>query len=625
MPGVVAIATRPARPAVATGVMARPSAGGERLALATLLLVALALRLPGLFHDLPYSYYGDELHLVRRAMAMGTGDLDPHWYNKPAGLMYALLALYALFYGICRLSGTVDSPEAFGAWFLADHGPFLLIGRTLVLAAGIGLVLATFRLARALRLDRTTALLAALAVAVLPPLSYHSVVVKEDVPSAALLVAALWLWVEGSRSGGVRPLLLAGVAAGLSAGVKYYGVLAVPVFALALLRPTPAATRVKVLVALAAFALTLFAATPFSFLRGAVFAELAGLLSSFAAGTPAWDPDNGVFFVHGLAGVPGALALVFDQLARPDVFGLALLALAAAGAVLWSRGRRGRERLPVLLLPVLGYLVLASTLWAYHPSPRHASGVYPLLAILAAGALRLLTRRMRPGGLSARHAALLAGIGVLAPALLVTAGRQLDLLRPDTRTLAARWLEAHLPPDAKVFLDDYGPVLHPSPAAIARYEARMAGLPPDDPFVVHRAEAFALMKRHPPQPAFDVEVLAHPWWSPVELSEEEIRRNPRHRRKASPIETYRPPPLSELRARGFRFVVVSEASLARYRAPDAARRYPSFARFDRELAALEPLVVFDPRELDARGPRILVYDLGQDLEPPPPRPAGARR
>jgi len=587
-------------------------------ALVAVLVLALALRLPGLFHDLPYSYYGDELHLVKRAMAMGTGDLDPHWYNKPAGLMYALLALYAAFYVVCRILGTVDSPEAFGAWFLADQGPFLLIGRSLVLLAGIGLVAATFALARALRLDRTTAALAAVAVAVLPPLSHHSIVVKEDVPSAALLVAALWQWAEGLRRARPRALLAAGVAAGLSAAVKYYGVLAIPVFAVALLRPPAGIRRRVVAAALAAFALTFFVATPFSFLSGAVLADVTEVLTSFIANTPAWDPDNRVFFVHGLAGVPGALALVFDQLARPDVFGLPLLVLAACGAWARARGRRTRARLSILLLPPFGYLVLASTLWAYHPSPRHASAVYPLLAILAAGAIRLVARRLRPAALSARQAAWLAGLGVLAPAALTTIGLQLDLLRPDTRTLAARWLEANLPEGARVFLDDYGPVLHPSPAAIARYEERLAGLPPLDPFVAHRAEAFALMKRHPARPAFDVEVLAHPWWSPVELSEEEIRRDPRHRRRASPLETYRPPPLAELRARGFRYVVVTDASLARYRTPDAARRYPSFARFDRELAALQPLAVFDPRELGARGPKVLVYDLstsGADAAP----------
>jgi len=62
----------------------------SRIALAAVLLLAAALRLWALRHDLPFSYYGDELHFMRRAMAMGTGDLDPHWFHKPAFLMYLL-------------------------------------------------------------------------------------------------------------------------------------------------------------------------------------------------------------------------------------------------------------------------------------------------------------------------------------------------------------------------------------------------------------------------------------------------------------------------------------------------------------------------------------------------------
>ncbi len=147
-------------------------------------LPALALRLVGLFHDLPYSYYGDELHLMKRAMALGAGDLDPRWYNKPAGLMYLLLLAYGLFYGAARLLGLVDSAEAFGAWFLADWGPFLLIGRILVLAFGVALVAGTVRLARAFGLGPLGVWLAGLAAALLPPLVQWSQVIKEDVLSA---------------------------------------------------------------------------------------------------------------------------------------------------------------------------------------------------------------------------------------------------------------------------------------------------------------------------------------------------------------------------------------------------------------------------------------------------------
>jgi len=370
-------------------------------ALVPVLLLAAAVRLAGLFHDLPFSYYGDEIHLVKRAMAMGTGDLDPHWHNKPAGLMYLLLAAYAVFYGMARLAGAVDSPEAFGAWFLGDWGPFLLIGRLLVFAFGLLLVAATVRLARACALGRRGVWLAGLAVALLPPLVQGSQVVKEDVPSAALTVLALALLLESERRGDPRRGDLAALVAGLAAAFKYYGVLLLPVFVLAAVRPSgaiPWGARLRRLaLRLALFAVAFVALTPYSFLSGALLADLAGLWARFWRAVPAFDPDNGVLFVRGPGAVPGALALLAGQLVRPDVLGLHVLLFAGLGTAAGLAAPARRRTTLLLLLPVAGYLLLATTLWAYHPSPRHASAVYPVLLVLAAAGIEV-ARRRAPGG-----------------------------------------------------------------------------------------------------------------------------------------------------------------------------------------------------------------------------------
>src|SRR5262245_20678761 len=74
---------------------ARARAAG--LALAAVLLLAAGLRLWGLTHDLPFSYFGDELHLLKMSAAMGTGDLNPHWFHKPAFLNYLMLLGFGLY------------------------------------------------------------------------------------------------------------------------------------------------------------------------------------------------------------------------------------------------------------------------------------------------------------------------------------------------------------------------------------------------------------------------------------------------------------------------------------------------------------------------------------------------
>jgi hypothetical protein len=136
--------------------------------LGILLALAVAIRLHGLFHDLPFSYYGDELAFVKRSMSLGAGDLNPHWFNKPAFLMYLLLGCFGAFYVIGWAFGVFASSEAFGAYFLYDMGPFLLIARSVVAAFGIATVYGTFLLAKKAWHSLPAGLCAAAVVACLP-------------------------------------------------------------------------------------------------------------------------------------------------------------------------------------------------------------------------------------------------------------------------------------------------------------------------------------------------------------------------------------------------------------------------------------------------------------------------
>lgn len=607
-----AVAKRSAARAVVRPAVARLSPAS--LTVPALLLLAGGLRLWGLFHDLPWSFYGDELHLVKRAMAMGTGDPNPHWFSKPAGLLYMLLALFGAFYLAGAALGHFASPEAFGAFFLADQGPFLLLGRLLVFAFGLATVPLAWLFARRVLGSRTAALAVAAVTAFLPPLVLGSQYVKEDVPSAAFALAGLCLLHRAGRAAAARlpAVAAAAVLFGLSTATKFYGILFLPAAVAWLLLPgtraggpgwRPAA------VFLAVFAAVTFAATPFTFLDPASRQAIAVRFTSFlAADTVAFDPDNGVSFTYGPAAIPGALWHVFALAAEPAVFGPLLLPLAGLGAFAVLRRPAGDGAGWLLLLPILGFLVPAVTIHAYHPSPRHYAAVLPLLVCLAwLGAEQLarpLARRLRrPGTAVAAGLLLLAAIPNAWHALAATRA----LAKLDSRVVAGLWIREHLPRDARILLDDYGPVLTPSPPAAARQLAILDTLPPGEAFTAFQRERLGLLIRHPAEPAFDMDELGHPWWWPHELSEREIRATPRHRRMSNPLKLYEPPTLAELRARGYAFVVTNDRAAGRYLGPDAVRDFPSYVRFYRELARLEPLVRFDPAEWDGKGPVVTVY------------------
>ncbi len=236
------------------GARAAAHARTLRLLLAAVLLLAAALRLWGVGHDLPFSYYGDELHWMKRSLALGTGDLNPHWFHKPAFFMYVLFAAYGAYFLAGFAAGRFDSPEAFGAHFLAEPAPFLLIGRLLVCAAGVATVWVVFRLARRVHGEREgepagtyAGLGAALVAAVLVPMVASSQHIKADVPCALLMALAVWSFLGTRDSARLRPLAIAALLAGAAMGTHYYGLVLLPTFvALELLRGLPFAARLGV-------------------------------------------------------------------------------------------------------------------------------------------------------------------------------------------------------------------------------------------------------------------------------------------------------------------------------------------------------------------------------------------
>ena len=202
------------------------------LALAAILLLALGLRLWGVFHDLPFSYFGDELHFMKRSAALGTGDLNPHWFHKPAFLMYVLAFADGLYYLFGRLTGAFDSTGELASRLLVAPGPFLLIGRLVVMASGVATVAAVYLVARRVFASAAAALAGGLVAAVLAPMVASSVVIKSDMTCGLLIALSVLAYVRGWQDERLRHLVVASLLAGAAMGTHYYGAVLVPTYVL---------------------------------------------------------------------------------------------------------------------------------------------------------------------------------------------------------------------------------------------------------------------------------------------------------------------------------------------------------------------------------------------------------
>lgn len=277
--------------------------------------------------------------------------------------------------------------------------------------------------------------LAAALLALQPVFLGHAGLATTDAAAAATLVLAAWLGVRFLEEPTTRNTLLAGLGVGLALGTKFSAVLFLPVIAIALLvaglarggflaglRRTPVR---RILGRAAAFT--------------AAAAVLLWMVYGFRVG-PALPPENAPFEgLDALVGQSGflhdvAYALVTMPLPMPDLprgilltfqhagtghrgyflgqvgesgwplfFPLALLfktpipflILVAAGYVAGLTGERSKDWRVLGILLVPPALLLSVMLSSVTIGLRHLLGIYPFLAIVAAGGGVALARRGR--------------------------------------------------------------------------------------------------------------------------------------------------------------------------------------------------------------------------------------
>lgn len=593
------------------------------IALALVLLLAAALRVWGLLHDLPFSYYGDELHFMKRAMAMGTGDLNPHWFHKPAFLMYVLAFFYGLYFIAGMLASRFGSTAELGAAFLFEPAPFLVIGRLVVAAFGVATVYVVYRIGRRVFGTPWAGIAAALVAAVLAPMVASSVTIKSDVPCGFLMALSVYVYLGTRETSRWRPLVIASFLAGLAMGTHYYGVVLVPAYvAMELLRGFPPGVRWVSALSRAAlvgvlFLAGFFIASPYNFLdptwgrtNAKVVQRSLGLSDKPVVH---YEPDSGTEYTPGPAAWAGAGGAFFRLVASRNVLGVALSLLAALGLAAALARRETRWYGLLVLIPCLFFLFAAVTVAAYHAQPRHLNAIYPLLTTLTWPGALALARLLRQPEPRTRAAALLV-VGALA---LPTFGRTVEfnrkINRTDSRLVSYRWIQASLPRDARILVDEYGPLLNPAPASADRMAAVLATLP-ESPFTHNQALRIELVRRYPPADGLDMDELGHQWWQPREITDAELRSNPMHLDMGSPLVTRQPKPVAAWRADGIRYVITNSDARDQY-FKARGENFPSFVRFYNELERTKRIKIFDPRDWGGKGPVVWIYDLHQPAPP----------
>ncbi len=404
-----------------------------RLLLGLILLVALGWRLHNIGFGLPSMYDPDEpIFMITALRMLVDGTLNPGWFGHPGSTTITLVAaIDAAVAALGIASGRYTDIADFSRAAYADPALLFVPARVAMALIGTLCVWLTYTLGRRLH-GTATGLVAAALLAVNSLHIAWSQVIRTDINASAFMLGCLLFAVRAAEQRRLRDLLIAGAFAGLATATKWP---AATVF-VAVIGGFIFATKRERLplwwlpASAAAAVAAIFLASPYIFLDWqTVLANVSGEVK-----TGHLAHNGGGFFAN-LAYYLG------DPVAGSmGVVGLAL----AIGGLAWSAIRSPVARwtmLPATLL-FLGLICTQHIIWS-----RWILPVLPMLAIGAGFAIVSIARR-----LANRYAIAALVIAVGAAPLMAAVGQARERAN-DTRSRAAAWASANIPPGSRVVFE----------------------------------------------------------------------------------------------------------------------------------------------------------------------------
>ncbi len=430
-----------------------------------IILIGFVLRIIGLQFGKPFRYHPDELKLVYQAGNL----LQIHHWSKnlifligvyPPFYTYVLAAAFAVYSGILILFGYAPNFTAVKGLYYLEPFYYHLVARWISVSAGTLSIGIIYLIGKKLY-SHKTALLAAAFVAVsfiLVRNSHYGVV---DIFQTLLVLISFFFSVRILRYGKWKDYVFAGIFAGLSAATKWNaGLIVLPIivahFLVVSQKDGSAWKKIvsaNLLLAGTACLVAFLIACPmplvdFKEFWGGIVGTAAFQQSGakkLGAGGGFWSyftghhsPGYGFFYDNSFVPAMGIFATI--------AFSLGIIYL------LW---KHRREDILLLSFPVVMYLLIGQM---NYKAMRQLLPVVPFLLLIASEFIvRLsgMTQRLK----IQRIILVVAGALIIAPTAVKALRYDIALCQPDTRTLMKDWIEATIPANTKIGMEEFHPPL----------------------------------------------------------------------------------------------------------------------------------------------------------------------
>ena len=562
-----------------------------------ILMLAAVLRLWAIWHGYPYSYWGAEIHFVKRAISFGSGDLNPHWFHKPAFLMYILFFEYGLLYLFGKLAGMWSSVNDFAVSYLRNPGAFYLIGRITVSIFSIGTIFMSYSISKVL-FNRKVGIFSALILT----LSFGHVMlakdIKADTACAFFTIVSIYYLIMYLKQNRNRHLYVSALIAGVGAATKYYSsFLLVPIFLSVMsswdrFKFKILFDKVKILsICYVTFYAAFFICSPYIFIdplgRETTFSPYFKIKAKID-GSVDRNSNNKTMNIslntienESKAKVPNnKLTTIVWQYINQLIegFGWIYFSLIVIGLFYLLIRPLDRTLLFFMLIPLI-YITASIILHPYNISIRHQIVIYPLLAILAGVSFSFILGKAP----SFYKVGYLLIVLLFIPAYVVIL-HNIFLSKEDTRNLAKAWIEENIPSGTKILTDMEQLNISPRKEYYENLIKKMQGNGKSQ-FTAHTNRYYDLKIRSLSDKTYNIEYIRRPWWQKKEAeSGIYYATSERDLDFGNPLKPVGVLPYGIYKKNKFEYVVTSSNKYSGFlEKSDKAEKFPSFEAFYHEL------------------------------------------
>ena len=594
-----------------------------------IILIGAVLRVYGIWHGYPHSYYPDEAHFVKRALSFGSGDFNPHWFHKPAFYMYILFFEYGLLFIFGKIVGIWNSVTDFAVYYIKSPGIFYLMGRLTTVIFSLGVIALTYLAAEKI-FSRKAAIISGLIVA----LSYGHIIVakdiKADTPCAFFTIASCYYLMRYLSSSRKNDILISSVLAGLGAATKYYSiVMLVPIFlAPIVLHKTVTNLEFKkwaqiVSLCIVAFYFSYFLGSPYNFIdplgRKFTFGSIFKFTTSVQKVIESPEPvekskiedemrikkkKHSIFYKRYSIGIFSYAKILSKGM------GSFVVSLSIFGFIYLLFKKIDRKILCFFTFPII-FISIAILIRPGNSDIRHQIVIYPFIAISASfGLLQILQRD------NFNRIINWILISLLFLPLLDIIPYNIMISRKDTRTLAKEWIEAQIPSGTKMIVDENGPHLQVEAEMIETQLEKVKMEVQKGQFTTHHEKylSYQLKAAQKSSPTYQIYEIRHPWWRSREVQSGTHRLTGEYDKDmGNPLKPVGVNNFDYYKKNDFKYAIVQSSRYNTFlKDTPAAHNFPSFTKFYRDLFTKGYLInEFSSKDGNRPGPIVKIFKISE--------------